>query len=204
MSRSRRSQTCPDTRMNLCYCEPIVRGFLLGRMPSHLHPLCTPTASPFAHQRLLWCIRGSNSLWGEFVCGHGICLLTKRGNRPHTHHPKRTKISNISSVQHANAGCSHYPFSRTFRIYPPYPPPPFAGHTVGTNKTTMTTASENPPSWHKTRCPREIYRAVDFAQGGVSVCRGHLGCLLGVPGKICRSFPLVSLTLAYFLSQSDL
>ena len=36
-------------------------------MPLHPQPLCSPRASPFAHQRLLWCIRGSNSLWSEFI-----------------------------------------------------------------------------------------------------------------------------------------
>ena len=75
-------------------------------VPSHLHPLCTPRASPFTHQRFLWCIRGSNSSWSEFVCGHGGCLVTKRGSTQHRHHPKRTSISNMSSVQHADPGCS--------------------------------------------------------------------------------------------------
>ena len=51
------------------------------------------------HQRLLWCIGGSNSPWSEFVCGHGSCLLTKRGSKKHRHRPNRTKISNLSSVQ---------------------------------------------------------------------------------------------------------
>ena len=54
----------------------------LGRMPSHPHPLCTSKVSPFANQRLLWCIRGSNNTLREFVCRHGSSyLLTKRGNR---------------------------------------------------------------------------------------------------------------------------
>ena len=51
-------------------CEREVRGFFYPAtrlMPSHLHPLYTPRASPFARQRLLWCIRGSNSPWREFV-----------------------------------------------------------------------------------------------------------------------------------------
>ena len=34
---------------------------LLGSMSSDPHPLCTPRASPFVHERLLWCIMGSNS-----------------------------------------------------------------------------------------------------------------------------------------------
>ena len=116
-------------------------------MPSHLHPLCTPRASPFVVQRLLWCIRGSKSPWGEIVRRHCSCLLTKRGSRQHAHHPKRTKISYILSVQHADLGCSKWPFSRAFRMYPTYPSP--TGHTVGTNKPIMTTTSEKPPSWHK-------------------------------------------------------
>ena len=65
---------------------------------NHLHPLCTPRASSCAHQRLLWCIKGSNSTWREFVCRHG--------GWQHRHRPKRTKISNISLVQHADLGCS--------------------------------------------------------------------------------------------------
>ena len=48
---------------------------------------------------------------------------------------------------------------RVFRIalfkgFPNITPP--MGHTVGTNKATMTTTSENPPRWRKTWCPREI------------------------------------------------
>ena len=63
-------------------------------------------AGPFAHQRFLWCIGGGNSTLCEFVCRHGSCLLTKGGSKQLVHQPKRTKISNISSVQHADPGCS--------------------------------------------------------------------------------------------------
>ena len=51
-------------------------------------------------------IGGCNSTWREFVCGHGGCLLTKGGSKQHRHRPKRTKISNMSSVQHGDPGCS--------------------------------------------------------------------------------------------------
>ena len=50
---------------------------------AHLHPLYTSRACSFAHQRFLWCIRGSNKTWSEFVCGRGSCLLTKRGSKQH-------------------------------------------------------------------------------------------------------------------------
>ena len=90
-------------------------------VPSHLHPLCSPRASPFPHQRLLWCIWGSNSPWSEFVCGCGSCLLTKRGRKQHRHRPKRTKISNISSVQHADLGVPNSPF-QGLSEYTPHTP----------------------------------------------------------------------------------
>ena len=112
-------------------------------LPSHLDPLCTPRASPFARQRLLWCIRGSNSPWSEFVCRHGSCLLTKRGSKEHGHRPKWTKILNMSSVQHADLGC-----------IPHIPLPP--EHSVGTNEATMAPTPENPQSWHIPQRPREI------------------------------------------------
>ena len=72
----------------------------------HLHQPQTPGARSFALQRLLWCIGGSNSTWCKFVCRHGSCLLTKRGNKEQGHRPKRTKVSYMSSVQHADLGCS--------------------------------------------------------------------------------------------------
>ena len=69
-------------------------------------PTVPPRASPLAHQRLLWCIRGSNSPWSEFRCGHGSCVLTKRGSKQHMNRPKWTKISKMVSLQHADPGCS--------------------------------------------------------------------------------------------------
>ena len=88
---------------------------------SHLHPLCTPRASPFTHQRLLWGIRGSNSPWIEFVCRHGSCLLTKRGSKQHRHRPKQTKISHMSSVQHADPGVPNSPFQGLSEYTPQNP-----------------------------------------------------------------------------------
>ena len=73
------------------------RPFCRGLRTSNLHPGCTVRACPFPNQRLLWSI-WCNSTWREFVCRHGGCLLTKGGSKQHKHHPKRTKISNISSV----------------------------------------------------------------------------------------------------------
>ena len=67
-------------------------------------PTLHPRASPFAHQRFLWCTWGSNSTLREFVCRHSSCLLTKRGSRQHTCRPERTKISKMLSVQHADPG----------------------------------------------------------------------------------------------------
>ena len=92
-------------------CEPAVRGFLACLAGcrvtcTHSAPPCTPRASPFAHLRFLWCIGGSNSKLREFVYRHGSCLLTQRGSRQQTHCPKWTKFSNMSSVQHADPGCS--------------------------------------------------------------------------------------------------
>ena len=90
-------------------CEPPVRGFFCGARGLHatnLHPGSTPRACSFASQRLLRCIRGCNSTCREFVCGHGGCLLTKTASKQHRHCPKKTKISNILSVQHADPGCS--------------------------------------------------------------------------------------------------
>ena len=79
---------------------------LPGRLPGHLHPVCTPRARSFAHQRFLWCIGGSNSTSREFVFRHCSCLLTKGGSKHHRHRPKGTTITNMSSVQHADPGCS--------------------------------------------------------------------------------------------------
>ena len=90
-------------------CEPPVRGFfaVLGvLMRLTLHPGSSPRACSFASQRLLPCIWGCNSMWREFVPGHGGCLLTKTASKQHRHCPKKTKISNILSVQHADSGCS--------------------------------------------------------------------------------------------------
>ena len=119
----------------------------------HLHPLYTPRAHSFVHQRFLWCIGGSNSPWSEFICRHGSCLLTKRGSKEHRPRPKQTKISNMSSCR-----------PRVFQIalfmgFPniPHIPPP-TGHTLGTNDTTMTTSTENLPSWCNPHCPQEIFK----------------------------------------------
>ena len=89
--------------------------------PSHLPPGFTPRACPFANQSLLWCIWGSNSPWSEFVCRHGSCLLTKRGNKQHRHRPKWTKISNMSSIQHADLGVPNSPF-QGLSEYTPHTP----------------------------------------------------------------------------------
>ena len=63
----------------------------------------------------------------------------------------------MSSVQHANLGFPNRPF-QGFSEYTPYtPPPPFTGHIVGTNQATVTTTTENPPSWRIRYCPREIF-----------------------------------------------
>ena len=76
-------------------CEDDQRLLSACRKLLHPHPLCSPRATPFAHQRILWCIGGSNSTRCEFVCRHGGCLLTKRGRKQHRHRPKRTKTSNM-------------------------------------------------------------------------------------------------------------
>ena len=106
---------------------PACTGFLglLGRTPSHTHPLCTPRTHPFAHQRFLGCIGRSNSTLREFVCGHGTCLLTNRGRKQHRHRPKWTKISNMSSVEHANLGVPNSPFQWLSEYTPHTPPPSF-------------------------------------------------------------------------------
>ena len=60
----------------------------------------------------------------------GSCLLTKRGSKQHRHRPKRTKISNISLVQHANLGVPNSPF-QGLSEHNPYTPPhrTHSGHT---------------------------------------------------------------------------
>ena len=95
---------------------------LPGRTPSHTHPLCTPRASPFAHQRFLWCVRGRYSTLREFVYRHSSCLLTKRGSRQYTCCPKRTNLSNMSLVHHANPGVPNSPFQGLSK-YTPHTPP---------------------------------------------------------------------------------
>ena len=65
------------------------------------------------------------------------------------HRPKRTKISNMSSVQHADPGVP-----KGFPNIPHIPLPP--EHSVGTNEATMAPTPENPESWHNRQRPREI------------------------------------------------
>ena len=69
-----------------------------------------PRACSFANQRLLWCIGGSNSTWCEFVYGHGSCLLTKEAlsytGTVKNGRKTQTYRLYISSVQHADLGCS--------------------------------------------------------------------------------------------------
>ena len=93
-----------------------------GRVPGHLCPSFTPRACSFANQRLLWCIGGSNSAWCEFENRHGSCLLTKRGSEQHRYRPKWTKISNMSSVQHADPGVPNNPFQGLSEDTPHIPP----------------------------------------------------------------------------------
>ena len=52
-----------------CLVNPTLRQGIASLYPdfSHTQPGYTPRASPFARQRLLWCIQGSNSPWREFV-----------------------------------------------------------------------------------------------------------------------------------------
>ena len=104
---------------------------------------------------------GSNGAWCEFVYRHGRYLLTKRGSEQHRHCPKQMKISNISSVQHADLGVPNSPFQGLSECTP-HPPPPPSGHTRGKNKATMTTTTENPPSWRKTFHLRGILRMYWF------------------------------------------
>ena len=118
-----------------------------------LAPILRPRASPFMHQRFLWCIRGSNSPWSEFVCGHGSCLLTKRGSKQHRHRPRRTKISSMRLVQHADLGVPNNPFQGLSECTPHTPPPE---HSVGRNQATKAPTPENPLSWHNSARPREI------------------------------------------------
>ena len=144
-------------------------------MPSHLHPLCTPRASSFTHQRLLWCIRGSNRPWSEFVCGRGSSVSTKRGSKQHRHRPRRTKISNMSLVQHADPGCSKQPFSRAFRIYPIYPPyGTHSGHKSGNNDDSHGKSTELA---HLVPSPRDIgsNQANSFKNGFVGSQMGGGG-----------------------------
>ena len=89
-----------------CLVSLTLRHSARGLHATNLHPGSTPRACSFANQRLLRCIWGCNSAWREFVSGHGGCVLTKTASKQHRHCPKKDKISNILSVQHADPGCS--------------------------------------------------------------------------------------------------
>ena len=114
---------------------------------THLHPPYTPGARSFAHQRLLWCIRGGNNAWCKFVCRHGGCLLTKRGSKGNRHRPKRTKISNMSSVQHAD----------------PYTPPygTHSGHKSGNNDDSHRKPTELA---HSVPTPRDMCKGISCTE----------------------------------------
>ena len=84
---------------------------------------------------------------------------------------------------------------RVFRIalfkgFPnvPHIPPP-VGHTVGTHTATITTTSENPPSWCKTQCPQEICLANDHQSRRFNFNKGALclPVLLLVPSSVLCS-----------------
>ena len=120
-------------------CQPAVRGFLalLGRMPSHLHPVCTPRASPFACQRFLWCIGGSNS-----------SIDKRRQQAAHTQYKTDENLSHV-----VNTACRPRVFQvalcKGFLNLPYIPPPPLLGHSAGTNEATKTPTPENAPCWHE-------------------------------------------------------
>ena len=111
------------------------RPFCCARvlLASNLHPGCTARACSFVHQRLLWCIGGSNSPWRELVLRHGGCLLTKKA------------ASNTGRVQNGRRSqtCCHYSMqTQVFQIalfkgflnISHIPPP--TGHSRGTNEAT--------------------------------------------------------------------
>ena len=57
----------------VCACRLLRTGctrpfrFACRLFTSNLHPVCTARACSFPNQRFLWCIRGCNSTWREFV-----------------------------------------------------------------------------------------------------------------------------------------
>ena len=110
--RSQRSGLCGGQKLVVGACRLLRTSCTwpfcwAGRCtPANLQPLCSHRACSCANQRFLGCIWGGNSPWSEFVYGHGGSLSTKRGSKRHRHRPKWTKISKISSVQHADLRCS--------------------------------------------------------------------------------------------------
>ena len=100
-------------------------------------------------------------------------------SKPHTHRPKRTKMSHMSSVQRADPGCSQWPFPRAFRI----PPPPFhrtlGGHKWGNNGTDPRKPSVSAQAAY---APRDMYESRCALQRRVEKTP-HL------PLEACRSMP---------------
>ena len=90
----------------------LLRLHIVGRrcpvppVPSHFDPFCTFRTCPLANQRLLRRIQGGNCTLQQFLCGHGTWLSTKQGSRQIMHCPKQTHLSHISTVPHADPGCS--------------------------------------------------------------------------------------------------
>ena len=148
----------------------------------HLHPPHTPCTRSFAHQRLSWCIGGSNRTWCKCVCRHGSCLLRKEAAR------------NAGTVQNGRKSqtCRQYSIQtwvcqialfKGFPNLPHMPPPPPMGHTVGPNQATITTTTENPPIWRSRYRPQEKC----IAEHTVWMCR----TLLHAKATFCVPEPSV-------------
>ena len=122
-----------------------------------------PPPLPFARQRLLWCIRGSNSPWHEFVRRHGSCLLKKEAAS------NTCTVRNKQNLKHVvSTACRPRVFQialfKGFPNIPQIPLPP--EHSVGTNKATMAPTPENPESWYNRQRPREFFFSKIGGYGG--------------------------------------
>ena len=81
--------------------------------------------------------------WPKTFRHHPAIPTHPRVSKELRHLPKWTKISNMSSVQHADLGVPNSPFRGLSKYTPHTPPPPSTGHRVGTTQATMTTTTEN-------------------------------------------------------------
>ena len=117
---------CVVSTRRSCYsCAPLF-GFRTARIPSHLHPVCTPRARSFAHQRFLWCIGRSNSTWREFCMQ--IWELPVDNNRQQATQAVSKTDENLKHTVRTAQGVPNSPFQGLSEYTPYTPPPPNRTH----------------------------------------------------------------------------